>query len=123
MNDDANTLPKLDKIRIPLEKFTQYALNPEKSKDKAVAFELALGYNLTNYRQLIANIAANVINFNATAKGNLGHGERYEVVMELVGANGKTADVLTAWIDDVNADEMRLTSAYVNNRKRRTNAD
>jgi hypothetical protein len=35
----------------------------------------------------------------------------------LVGENGKTADVMTAWIDDIQTGEMRLTSAYVKKRK------
>ena len=33
--------------------------------------------------------------------------------MELKGANGKKAKVLTAWIDDEKAGEMRLVSAYI----------
>ena len=41
---------------------------------------------------------------------------RYEVKMQLTGPNGKTADVLTAWINDKNSTEMRLTSAYIDKR-------
>ena len=41
---------------------------------------------------------------------------RYEVIMTLKGVNGKTANVLTAWIDDAEADEMRLISAYIDKR-------
>ncbi|MDR0935981.1 MAG: hypothetical protein LBM98_04785 [Oscillospiraceae bacterium] len=112
----SDILPKLDKIRIPVEKFTEYALNPyksKKSKDKATAFELALGYNLGNYELLINSIAANIPYYKAVAKGDNGYGMTYEVIMPLKGDNGKTAKVLTAWIDDLELDEMRLINAYV----------
>ena len=106
-------LPNIDKIRIPTEKFTEYALDFRRDKDKAMAFQSALGYNKANSDLLIANILANVRNFEAIPKGNNGYGMRYEVIMTLKGANGKTANVLTAWLDDTKADEMRLVSAYV----------
>ena len=37
----------------------------------------------------------------------------YEVIMDITGPNGKTAKVLTAWIDDRNNGEMRLTTIHV----------
>jgi len=52
-------------------------------------------------------------NFPAKHKGNKGYGEIYEVLMNLTGENGKTAKVLTGWLDDVSNGETRLTSAYV----------
>ena len=82
-NGGVGLLPNIDKIRIPAEKFLQYALDFKKDKDKATAFQSALGYNKTNSDLLIANISANV---------------------------------LTAWLDDAEADEMRLISAYVDKR-------
>jgi len=108
-------LPKAEEAVIPIEKFTKYALNPRAQEDKAVAFELALGYNLTNARLLIDNIRRNLTKFPAVQKGNLkGYGIVYEVEMLLVGENGKTAKVLTGWIDDAETGQMRLTSVYVN---------
>jgi len=112
-----DVLPKADDVNIPIEKFVNYALNPEKDKDKAVAFSRALGYNLNNYKDLIINIKNNISNFPAKIKPDMGHGTRYEVVMTLTGANGKTANVLTAWIDDNQKNEMRLTNAYVDKKK------
>jgi len=38
---------------------------------------------------------------------------QYEVIMEITGANGKIAKVLTGWIDDSSNGEMRLTTAHV----------
>ena len=37
----------------------------------------------------------------------------YEVTMNLIGENGKTAKVVTGWIDDISNGEMRLTTVYI----------
>lgn len=112
-----NILPKTDKIKIPTDKFIKYALNYDRDYDKALAFELALGYNLTNYQMLMDNIKSDLDKYSAVPKGNRGHGERYEVILKITGANGKEANVLTGWIDDINAGEMRLTTVHVVKRK------
>jgi len=106
-------LPNIGEIKIPDEEFTLYALNKERDFDKAVAFELALGYNLDNYKLLVDDIIENISRYNATPKGDAGFGMKYEVIMRLTGANGKTAKVLTAWINDTKTGEMRLTNAYI----------
>ena len=46
-------------------------------------------------------------------KGDRGYGMTYEVIMDITGPNGKTAKVLTAWIDDRSKGEMRLTTVHV----------
>ena len=46
-------------------------------------------------------------------KGDVGFGMRYEVIMNLTGPNGRSANVLTGWIDDNNNGEMRLTTAHI----------
>jgi len=74
---------------------------------------------LSNYQLLIDDILRNISKYNAVPKGNYGHGEQYEVVMKLIGVNGKTAYVLTAWIDDREKDEMRLITAHIDKIKRR----
>ena len=106
-------LPNSYAVVIPVEKFTHYALNPQRQKDKAVAFEKALGYTLDNYHHLIANIRSNIAKYPATPKPDLGFGQRYEVRMDLLGENGKSAKVITAWIMDKETNETRLGSAYV----------
>ena len=110
-----NILPRHEEAVIPIRKFTEYALNYEADSNKATAFESALGYTKDNADSLIANIRQKLPNFTATPKGDRGYGETYEVIMELTGVNGKTAKVLTAWIDDRNTGQMRLVSAYVDN--------
>lgn len=106
-------LPKHEEAYIPKEKFTEYALNPEKDYNKARAFELALGYTKENVDELIQQIYNRLSGCEAKEKPDNGWGKRYEVKMELTGPNGKSAKVITAWIDDKDTGEMRLTSAYV----------
>lgn len=101
--------------KVPKAKLTDYALNPEKAPDKAIAFKTALGYDLNNYEDLMDNIYRNINESKFAEKGNNGHGMRYEYIMRLEGPNGKTANVLTAWIED--GDEKRLTSLYVTKRE------
>jgi len=108
-----NILPNADKVVIPIEKLTEYALNPTNAPDKALAFLLALGYNMDNADKLIDNIKTNIMNFPVKFKGDKGYGSLYEVIMELKGENGKTAKVLTAWMDDVSRKEMRLVTVHV----------
>lgn len=113
VDPDIIKLPRYEKAVIPKAKFTQYALNPEKDPDKANAFEKALGYTMDNADELIGQIYDKISEYDAKEKPDNGWGKRYEVIMDITGPNGKTAKVLTAWIDDKNTGEMRLTSVYV----------
>lgn len=109
------TLPGLESATIPPEKLTHYALNKEHKgggKHKAIAFERALGYNIDNYQDLIANIVSNLGRFPAVLKGKNQYGDKYEVAMILTGPNGKTAKVISAWLVD-KAGKTRLVSVYV----------
>lgn len=115
--DDIILLPNYQEAIIPQEKFTQYALNPLKDKNKAEAFEKALGYNLSNSDKLIENIKNNINKFSAKEKEDTGYGKRYEIIMKLLGENNKYANVKTAWIIDKNTNQTRLTSAYVTSKK------
>ena len=60
------------------------------------------------------NIKAHIDESKFVEKGDNGYGMRYEYIMELTGANGKKANVLTAWIK--NGEEKHLTSVYVTRR-------
>ena len=106
-------LPRYENAVIPKSKFTQYALNPDKDLDKAKAFEKALGYTIDNSDNLIKQINEKLSEYEAVEKGDRGWGMTYEVIMNITGPNGKTAKVLTAWIDDKNNGEMRLTTVHV----------
>lgn len=98
-------------------KFTDYALNPEKDKNKALAFEKALGYNKDNVDDLIGQIRYNLPFYNSVEKGDKGYGMTYEVVMDITGPNGKQAKVLTGWIKDSENGEVRLITAHVDKEK------
>ena len=101
--------------KIPEEKLTAYALNPEKSPEKARAFRDALGYTIDNYEDLLKNIKSHINEEHCVEKGDNGYGMRYEYIMNITGANGKNANVLTAWIQD--GEEKRLTSIYVTKKR------
>ncbi len=113
-----DTLPGYENAIIPPEKLIRYSLNKEhpKGRDKAIAFDLALGYTITNYLELIGNIRENLKHFPATYKGKDKHGEHYEVIMVLSGPNGKAAKVLTGWIIDID-EQLRMVTAYVDKRQ------
>lgn len=101
-------------IIMPKEKFINYALDPKKAPDKAKAFEEYLGYNLENCAELIENIDEHINENKFVEKGDNGHGMRYEYIVNITGANGKSANILTAWIQD--GKKKRLTSVYVTKR-------
>ena len=111
--DDIIRLPRYKEAVIPKAKFMQYALNPDKDLDKARAFEKALGYTVKNADDLIEQINEKLSDYEAVEKGDRGWGMTYEVVMDITGPNGKTAKVLTGWIDDKNNGEMRLTTVHI----------
>jgi hypothetical protein len=112
-----NILPNADKAVIPSEKLINYSLDFEKDPNKAMAFKLALGYTKSNADRLIAHIYRNVQTHNAIYKENNGYGDIYESVMVITGENGKTANVLTAWIIENGLDFPRLTTVHVTKKK------
>ncbi|MCM1328377.1 MAG: hypothetical protein NC253_02965 [Ruminococcus sp.] len=98
---------------MPKEKFIEYSLNPNKSPNKAKAFKEALGYTSENYTELIDKINDNIDKSVMKLKGNNGHGDLYEQVMNITGANNKNANVCTGWIAKPDDNNLRLTSVYV----------
>lgn len=112
-SSDIIRLPRYQEVVIPKEKLTEYALNPLKDANKSEAFRKALGYTLENAGDLIEQINERLPDYNAVEKGDRGWGMTYEVVMDITGPNGKTAKVLTAWIDDKKNGEMRMTTVHV----------
>lgn len=117
------SLPRLDDAVIPVEKLTRYALDAKNEPDKARAFERALGYTAENAQELINNIREHLSEFEAVEKPDRGFGPRYQVILRLTGPNGKAANLLTAWLDDRETKQMRLTSVYVTKKKVRRSED
>ena len=110
-------LSEIGDIIIDSRKFTEYALNPEQAPDKANAFKLALGYDLSNWKDLKKQVLEAIKNARAFEKKEDQYGKRYEVIVQIMGANGKEANVLTGWIKDNESGEIRLTSIYVTKKK------
>ena len=107
-------LPNWQNAIIATTKISNYAL---KEEHKARAFYLALGYTIKDSATLIDNIKMNLNKYPAIKGKSDKYGNRYSVIMKLKGVNGKTANILTAWIEDINTGEVRLTSCYVTKKK------
>jgi hypothetical protein len=104
-----------DRAIIDVRKITDYALNPQSTSggaDKARVFESALGYNLSNYEGLLAQIQAGVSE-NAPMAGQIDrYGSRFTVDIPVTGPNG-SAIVRTGWIYDPGSTVPRLVTLYV----------
>ncbi len=100
---------------IPDEKIAGYSLNMnhKSGRDKAIAFQKYLGYNIGNQEQLIAEIRKGIKENIATERKTTEHGRPFEVVINMKGANGKYAKVKSGWIIDEGKDIPRLVSVYV----------
>ena len=59
-----------------------------------------MGYKLGNADKLLENIERNINKFPIVEKPDTGYGKRFQIILELVGENGKIAKVLTGWIID-----------------------
>lgn len=95
-------------------KFTEYALNPEKQPGKAKGFKDVLGYDLSNYKSLEAQIREKFDRKDLKYKDDKEQGKLYELVQNITGPNGNTAKVLTGWIDDVKEyNDFHLTTVHL----------
>jgi len=112
-----NILPNAENAIIPIEKLIDYSLNPDREPNKAMAFQKALGYNQSNADSLAENILSNLTHFDAVEKTDNGYGKRYDVLMRLIGANERAANVKTAWIVDRETRQTRLISTYVTKKR------
>lgn len=99
------------------EKFTKYALNENLSPDKARAFKDALGFTKENCDVLIEQIIHLTDIDKFKFKRHNKYGILYEQVVEIIGINGKTANVCTGWIKRMENKEISLTSVYVTKKK------
>ena len=110
-----NPLPNFEKAVIPSGKIFKYALdkNHLKGGSKAVAFEKALGYNIENGEQLIANIRQCLPMLECTTVRKTPYGIQYSGDVMMRGPNGKTAKVRIAWQIDYGEKIPHLTSVYV----------
>ena len=116
-----NPLPNCEEAVIEDSKFVSYALDPQsgRGQHKARVFESVLGFNLSNWEQLKQAILDALPYRPATLTSETVFGKKYEVVVPITGANGRTADVVTIWQfdrlpDGVQfADVPRLVTLYI----------
>lgn len=95
-------------------KFVDYCLDPhhEDGRHKARVFKAILGFDRTNYADLIAAIRTGIMTHEAEYLGETAHGFLWRVDMPITGPRG-TATVRTGWIYEKGQDVPRLTTAYV----------
>ena len=113
-------LPNCDHAFIEDSKLIDYALSPgsERGQHKARVFESALGFNLSNWRELRQAVLAALPKHNATLTSEAVFGKKYQVVMAITGLNRRTVDVVTVWQfdrqpDGTLAEAPRLVTIYI----------
>lgn len=116
--EDGIVLPNYEKAFISKAKIFDYALNKDHPSggDKAIAFDLALGFNQSNGRLLIKEIVRllpSIKVFERPAR----FGRQFHGVTEMTGPSGKTARVKICWQIDDGTDVPHLTSVYVDKRR------
>ena len=113
-------LPKYESPRGISKKLVNYCLDTTHSigKHKAVVFQSALGYNISNAGALERQIEKGLRVYRGIPLGDSSYGYRYNVVMLVKGANGKTQPVVTSWIYDKGYDTPRMVTAYVSEKRR-----
>src|SRR5437763_2910803 len=94
-----NPLPSCERAVIEESKLVEYALNPhsERGKHKARVFESALGFNLSNWRELRQAVLVALPNHEATLTSETAFGKKYQVVLAITGPNRRTVELVTIW--------------------------
>lgn len=96
------------------EKFTRYFFNPDSRSGapKGAAFSSRLGYNISNWEKMQAEIISAAAKYPSTFKREDVHGKRYEQLVVLYGVKNNPANVLIAW--NVTPDgTVHMTTAYM----------
>jgi hypothetical protein len=110
-----HALPNYKSAEIPGEKIEGYVLNSSHpvGKNKAIVFESALGLNQSDWEMLSRAILDELAYHEAVLGRNDVYGQRYNVTLPITGPNGKTVDVLTAWIIESGRDYPSFVTAMV----------
>ncbi|AYE37491.1 hypothetical protein D1B17_01965 [Companilactobacillus zhachilii] len=115
-------MPDAKNAVFPKEKLTKYALATTAIKsggaNKTKVFESALGYDLNNYTDLMDKVYNGITKYEAIPQSDNGSGQRYRIDMPIKGPNKNIREVCTAWIKDAQSGELRLTSIFVNHKKK-----
>lgn len=122
-------LPGADLASFDMGKLVNYALSPDnpRGRDKARVFQAALGVGTEHaemiHRQILDQLPSLAAERSDPASGKIRtdrDGERFRVAVPVTGPNGRTVDVMTAWIYDrprdrrgVQSDRPRLVTLFV----------
>ena len=113
----SEAMPGYEKAYTDPNKFYRYSLDPNHTRggDKAVVYQAALGYNLTNAESLIKQIDVSIKSGNAKLVSTWynGYGFIFKFITSVVGPNGNHRDVASEYIIDSNSDFPRMTTNYV----------
>ena len=114
-----------DEVHFDDNKLLLYSLDPNASDggNKARVFNSALGYNLSNWEHLKEQTLS-LLDKYRLIKGTIDkYGARYSAIMQMTGINNRKANVLVAWIYDVEPKQgikqPRLSTIYVTESKER----
>lgn len=107
-------LPQNGTTAVAEEKFTKYFFNPDNPKGyaKGLAFTSRLGYDITNWQTMQADIKQRAGKYPVTLKSSDQYGDRYEQKAVMYGLKGTPANVIVAWIVKPDG-ETSMTTAYV----------
>ena len=100
------SLPNCEHAIIDESKLVRYALNPnsERGQHKARVFQSALGFNLSNWEQLMQVILDALPSHQAEFISETVFGRKYEVALAVTGPNGQLANITTIWQYDYEPD-------------------
>ena len=106
-------LPNADDAIAPDAKFTGYLFSPSNPDGyaKGIAFETRLGYNITNWEEMQAEILEVAKRFPAEQIDHDEWGHKYTQYVVLHGKKGIPANVMLGWIDDDR--ETRMTTVMM----------
>jgi hypothetical protein len=111
----SHALPNYDKAELPQNKIESYILNPfhDEGKHKARLFESILGFKQSDWEELRRRIL-DELPYNEARLGEAGAwGQKYVVVLPILGLNSNTANVRTVWIIRPTTDHPSFVTALV----------
>jgi SPP1 gp7 family putative phage head morphogenesis protein len=93
-------LHNVDRARFAASKLTNYSMDPTspRGRDKARVWQAALGMDKGHAQEVERQIMARLAELPAVKSDADEYGERYSVFVPVTGPNGRTVDVLSAWI-------------------------
>ena len=108
-------LPNGERADVPVEKLTEYVLNPDHPRGghKSIVFQSALGITRERADFLRDRLIEAAAQSEASSRGHNGYGESYTIIFSVVGLNGNLDFIKSGWQIDDGTDVPRLVSCYV----------